>query len=141
LFLDPTHPKFEVISNIQSDPWLFWGGTGRQPLNWQALDNFSFIKANHTFKTGANIRWYAIDQFRRATNFYPRLTFGTANAPVFLDPSVSTAGINSTDLTRMNSLFNDLMGVVGTVQKVFYSNGKEFPSPDQELKFLQRNKE
>jgi hypothetical protein len=27
LFLDPTHPKFEIISNIQSDPFLYWGGT------------------------------------------------------------------------------------------------------------------
>ncbi|MBI4902409.1 MAG: TonB-dependent receptor [Acidobacteria bacterium] len=142
LFLDPTHPKFEIISNIQSDPFLFWGGTGRKPLNWQAVDNFSFIRNNHTFKTGVNIRWYAIDQFRRATNFYPRLTFGTADAPVFLDSTTtSTAGINTTDLTRMNSLFNDLMGVVGTVRKVFYSDGKKFTSPDQELSFLQRSRE
>src|SRR5262249_50896711 len=146
LFLDPTHPKFEIISNIQSDPYLFWGGTGRIPLDWQALGKFSFIRSNHTFKTGANIRWYSIDQFRRATNFYPRLTFSTTNAPVFLktdsaSPTLSTAGINSNDLTRLNSLFNDLMGVVGTVQKVFYSNGKQFPSADQELQFLQRARE
>jgi Carboxypeptidase regulatory-like domain/TonB dependent receptor len=146
LFLDPTHPKFEIISNIQSDPFVFWGGTGRTPSNWQALDNFSFIHGNHTFKTGVNIRWYAIDQFRRATNFYPRLTFSTTDAPVVLrtdssSPTLSTAGINSNDLARMNSLFNDLMGVVGTVRKVFYSNGKEFPSADQELKFLQRARE
>jgi len=143
LFLDPTHPKFEIISNIQSDPFMFWGGTGRTPLNWQALDNFSFIKGNHTFKTGLNLRWYSIDQFRRATNFYPRLTFGTGDAPVFLSTTASniTTGINSNDLSRLNSLFNDLMGVVGTVRKVFYSNGKEFPSADQELKFLQRARE
>ncbi|MFN7924769.1 MAG: carboxypeptidase regulatory-like domain-containing protein [Bryobacteraceae bacterium] len=141
LFLDPTHPKFEIVSNVQSDPFIFWGGTGRTPLNWQAVDNFSFTKNNHTFKTGANIRWYSIDQFRRATNFYPRLTFATTNAPVFLDSSVSTAGINSNDLARLNSLFNDLMGVVGTVQKVFYSDGRKFSSPDQELNFLQRARE
>ncbi len=146
LFLDPTHPKFEIISNIQSDPFVFWGGTGRTPLNWQVLDNFSFIRSNHTFKAGVNIRWYSIDQFRRASNFYPRLTFSTTNAPVFLrtdsaSPTLSLAGINTNDQTRLNSLFNDLMGVVGTVQKVFYSNGKDFPSADQELKFLQRSRE
>ena len=144
LFLDPTHPKFEIISNIQSDPFVFWGGTGRVPMNWQAVDNFSFIKGNHTFKTGVNIRWYAIDQFRRATNFYPRLTFSTTDAPTVLRPNTAdnnTTGINSNDLTRLNSLFNDLMGVVGTVRKVFYSNGKDFPSADQELKFLQRARE
>jgi hypothetical protein len=33
------------------------------------------------------------------------------------------------------------MGVVGTVQKVFYSDGKSFPSANQELKFLQRDHE
>jgi len=140
-FLDPTHPKFEIVSNIQTDPFIFWGGTGRKPLNWQALDNFSFIKGNHTFKTGINVRWYSVDQFRRATNFYPRLTFGTADAPVVYAAGTSTTGINSTDLTRMNSLFNDLMGVVSNVRKVFYSNGKEFPSADQELAFKQRNRE
>ena len=146
LFLDPTHPKTEIISNIQSDPFVFWGGTGRTPLNWQALDNFSFIRNNHTFKAGLSFRWYSIDQFRRATNFYPRLTFGTADAPVFLrtdnsNPVLSLAGINSNDQTTLNSLFNDLMGVVGTVRKVFYSNGKEFPSASQELRFLQRARE
>src|ERR1051326_7882732 len=146
LFLDPTHPGFEIISNIQSDPYVFWGGTGRTPYNWQAVDNFSFIHNNHTFKTGVNLRWYMIDQFRRATNFYPRLTFSTTNAPVFLNtdnssPTLSLAGINSTDQSRLNSLFNDLMGVVGTVQKVFYSDGKAFPSANQELKFLQRSHE
>src|SRR5438270_10048023 len=129
LFLDPTHPGLEVIANIESDPYIFWGGTGRTPIAWQGLDNFSFIKRNHTFKAGANLRFYTIDQFRRATNFYPRLTFSTTNAPVFLNtdsssPTLSLAGINSNDQTRLNSLFNDLMGVVGTVQKVFYSNGK-----------------
>jgi outer membrane receptor protein involved in Fe transport len=86
---------------------------------------------------------YQIDQFRRATNFYPRLTFSTTNAPTVLTTTATnnTTGINSADSTRLNSLFNDLMGVVGTVQKVFYSNGKDFPSADQELKFLQRSRE
>lgn len=142
-FLDPTHPKFEIISNIQSDPYVFWGGTGRTPLNWQAVDNFSFIRGSHTFKTGANIRWYSIDQFRRATNFYPRLTFGTVDAPVFLNTNTTNtiSGINTNDQTTLNSLFNDLMGVVGTVRKVFYSNGKNFPAADQELRFLQRSRE
>jgi hypothetical protein len=37
-----------------------------------------------------------------------------------------------------SSVFNDLMGVVGTVQKVFYSDGKTFPSADNELNFKQR---
>jgi hypothetical protein len=140
-FLDPTHPKFEIISNIQSDPFLFWGGTGRIPEHIQFGDNFSFARGAHTFKAGANIRKYSIDQFRRATNFYPRLTFGTADAPVFLNSGpgeLDLTGINTNDRTTLNSLFNDLMGVVGTVRKVFYSNGREFPSADQELKFFQR---
>src|SRR5262245_41439289 len=141
LFLDSTHPKFEIFSNIQDNPFVYWGGTGREPQNWQVLDNFSFIQSNHTFKAGVNIRWYAIDQFRRAGNFYPRLTFSTTNAAAVLAPATVTTGINSNDLTRMNSLFNDLMGVVGTVQKVFYSNGKNFPTADQELKFQQRSRE
>jgi hypothetical protein len=142
-FLDPTHPKFEIISNIQSDPYLFWGGTGRTPLNWQAVDNFSFIRGNHTFKTGVNIRWYSIDQFRRATNFDPRLTFSSTDAPVTLTTSATnaTTGINTNDLTTLNNLFNDVMGVVGSVRKTYYSNGKEFPSADQELQFLQRARE
>jgi len=143
-FLDPTHPKFEVISNIQSDPFLYWGGTGRIPENSQVLDNFSFTHLNHTFKTGVNIRWYRINQFRRATNFYPRFTFGTADAPVFLrtgSGELDLTGINTNDRANVNSLFNDLMGVVGTVRKVFYSNGREFPSADQELRFAQRTRE
>ncbi len=139
LFLDPTHPRFEIISNIQSDPFLYWGGTGRVPEHIQFGDNFSFARGAHTFKAGANIRKYSIDQFRRATNFYPRLTFSATDAPVFLDPGAgSITDMNTNDRSTLNSLFNDLMGVVGQVRKVFYSNGREFPSADQELKFLQR---
>ncbi len=145
-FLDPTHPKFEVISNVQSDPFIFWGGTGRIPENSQILDNYSFVRQNHTFKTGVNARFYRINQFRRATNFHPRLTFGTNDAPVFLTSQAGAAqldltGINANDRTTLNSLFNDVLGVVGTVRKVFYSNGTEFPSADQELRFAQRTKE
>lgn len=139
LFLDPTHPGLEIIANIESDPYIFWGGTGRTPVAWQWLDNFSFLKGNHTFKTGANLRFYGIDQFRRATNFYPRLTFSTGNAPVTL--ANPATGINSVDQTRLNSMFNDLMGVVGTVQKVFYSDGTKFPSANNELNFQQRTHE
>ena len=143
-FLDPTHPKFEVIANIQSDPFQNWGGTGRIPENSQLLDNYSFLRQNHTFKTGVNLRYYRINQFRRATNFYPRLTFGTADAPVFLRPGsgeLDLTGINSNDRTNLNSLFNDLMGVVGTVRKVFYSNGETFPASENELRFAQRTRE
>jgi hypothetical protein len=143
-FLDPTHPKFEVVFNTIADPFQNWGGTGRIPENSQLLDNFSFVRANHTFKTGFAARYYRINQFRRATNFYPRFTFGTSDAPVFLrtgpDP-LSLAGINSNDRTTLNNQFNNLMGVIGTVRKVFYSNGQEFPSADQELRFAQRTRE
>ncbi|MGH9671900.1 MAG: hypothetical protein ACRD44_01870, partial [Bryobacteraceae bacterium] len=140
-FLDPTHPKQEIFANLQSNPYQFWGGTGRAPEHRQVLNNFSFAHQNHTFKSGVNVRKYSIDQFRRATNFYPRLTFGTADAPVFLlsgSGELDLTGINTNDRTTLNSMFNDLMGVVGTVRKVYYSNGKEFPSADQELRFLQR---
>ncbi|MEK7407680.1 MAG: TonB-dependent receptor [Acidobacteriota bacterium] len=143
-FLDPTHPKLEVIANLMSDPYMFWGGTGRVPENSQLLDNFSFVQGPHTFKTGVNLRYYRINQFRRATNFYPRYTFGTADAPVFLrtgSGELDLTGINTNDRTTLNSLFNDVLGVVGTVRKVFYSNGREFPSASQELRFAQRARE
>ena len=50
-----------------------------------------------------NMRWYSIDQFRRATNFYPRLTFSTTNAPVFLKTDVASPTLSlreSTPTTR-----------------------------------------
>ncbi|MFN7935580.1 MAG: TonB-dependent receptor [Bryobacteraceae bacterium] len=142
-FLDPTHPGIESIANLQSDPYLFWGGTGRVPENGQVLDNFSVVRGSHTFKMGANLRYYRVNQFRRATNFFPRFTYGTADAPVFLNtnPANDIPGINTNDRTTLNSMFNDLMGVVGTVRKVFYSDGKTFPGAYNELRFLQRNGE
>ncbi|MBL8173725.1 MAG: TonB-dependent receptor [Bryobacterales bacterium] len=142
-FLDPTHPGVESIANLQSDPYLFWGGTGRTPENGQVLDNFSVVRGAHTFKMGANVRYYRVNQFRRATNFFPRFTYGTADAPVFLATNAGNdiPGINTNDRTTLNSLFNDVMGVVGTVRKVFYSDGKTFPGASNELRFLQRNGE
>jgi len=41
----------------------------------------------------------------------------------------------------LNSLFNDLMGVVGTVTEGVLLGWQNFPTADQELKFQQRARE
>jgi len=64
--------KFEIVSNIQSDPYLFWGGPAAFPRTGRRWITLVHPRQPY-FKAGANIRWYS-SIIPAATNFYPRLT-------------------------------------------------------------------
>lgn len=138
-FLDPTNPATtQVIMNLSTDPYRWWNGTGRKPTQIQFNDNLSFVRGAHTWKTGLSARFYRIDQFRN-NGYYPELRFGTADAPVAL--SNAPSDIRPNDLSRLQSLYNDVLGIVGRIDQTYYSNGKTFPGAQYPFLLKQRQQE
>jgi len=160
-FADPKHPRtFEVCrgSCIFSSPLVYWPGTSRKPTELQFTDNVTWISHSHAVKTGFTGRFYYISQQRGAGNpfgIYPSFTFSrtdatfsgaNANSVVRPDGSLVNltgsggSGINATDLNNLNTFYNVLLGRIGKIDQVFYSNGTEFV-PLRPLKLDQRMQE
>ena len=157
-FADPEHPgTYEICraSCIFGSPFVYWPGTGREPTEFQILDNVSWVRGAHAFRGGVNARFYYIEQTRGAGNpfgIYPSFTFVRTDAPFsgadaqsVVRPDGSTAnltgsGINATDSNNLNTLYNVLLGRIGKIDQVFYSNGSEFV-PLQPLTLDQRMQE
>jgi len=154
-FADPQHPRtYEICraSCIFGSPFVYWPGTGREPTEVQFLDNLTWVRGAHALKGGVNVRQYYIKQTRGAGNpfgIYPSLTFGRLDATFsgndtlgVLRPDGSRAnltgsGINATDRNNLNTLYNVLLGRIGRIDQVFYSNGQAFV-PLQPLTLDQR---
>ncbi len=143
-FADPEHPRtYEICraSCVFTSPFVYWPGTGREPTEFQILDNVSWVRGAHAFRVGANARFYYIQQTRGAGNpfgIYPSFTFVRTDAPfsgadaqsvVRPDGSIANltgSGINATDSNNLNTLYNVLLGRIGKIDQSFYSNGSEF---------------
>ena len=154
-FADPEHPKtYEICRSgcIFTSPFVYWPGTSRKPMEAQLLDNVSWVRGGHAFKTGANVRFYYVKQSRGAGNpfgIYPSITFNRLDAAFSGNNTLgvvrsdgnrvdlSASGINATDRNNLNTLYNVMLGRIGRIDQVFYSNGKELV-PLQPLTLDQR---
>ena len=157
-FADPEHPRTYEICRagcIFSSAKVYWPGTGREPTEFQFLDNVSWIKGAHAFRGGVNVRLYYIKQTRGAGNpfgIFPSFTFNRLDASfsgndtlgaVRPDGSLvnlSSSGINATDRQNLNTLYNVMLGRIGRIDQSFYSNGTAF-EPLKPLTLDQRMQE
>jgi hypothetical protein len=155
-FADPENPRtYEICRGttcIFQSPFVYWPGTGREPTEVQFLDNLTWVRGAHAFKGGVNVRHYYIKQTRGAGNpsgIYPSLTFNrldatfSGNDPLSVQRpdgsmvNLTGSGINATDRNNLNTMYNVMLGRIGRIDQVFYSNGQEFVSL-QPLKLDQR---
>jgi hypothetical protein len=157
-FNDPEHPgTYEICRSgcIFSSPLVYWPGTSRKPTEVQFIDNLTWIKGSHAFKSGGTARLYYISQTRGAGNpfgIFPSLTFARTDAtfsgndtngvarPDGGVTSLTGSGINATDRNNLNTLYNVMLGRIGRIDQVFYSNGQQFV-PLQPLTLDQRMQE
>lgn len=157
-FADPEHPRtYEICraSCIFSSPLVYWPGTSRKPTELQFIDSVTWLKGSHAVKVGGTGRFYYIRQTRGAGNpfgIYPSITFSRLDASftgtdalgvVRPDGSLTNltgSGINATDRNNLNTLYNVMLGRIGRIDQVFYSNGQEFV-PLQPLTLDQRMQE
>ena len=157
-FDDPEHPRtYEICrgSCIFGSPLGYWPGTGRKPTELQFIDNLTWIKGSHALKGGGTARRYHIR--RREARAIRSGSFRASPSPGPMRPSAATkrtpwsgltaalanltgSGINATDRNNLNTLYNVMLGRLGRIDQVFYSNGQEFV-PLQPLTLDQRMQE
>ncbi len=94
----------------------------------QFVDNLTWVNGNHTIKTGLNFRFnrHTDDRSNVAgTAIEPvvSFTFGSSSAGYsgFNIPA-NTAGINSSDLTRLHGTIADLLGRINSVSQAFIAD-------------------
>ena len=157
-FADPEHPRtYEICRSgcIFSSPLVYWPGTARKPTELQFVDSVTWVHGAHAVKVGGTGRFYYISQTRGAGNpfgIYPSITFSRLDASftgtdtlgvVRPDGSLANltgSGINATDRNNLNTLYNVMLGRIGRIDQVFYSNGQQFV-PLQPLTLDQRMQE
>ncbi len=127
-FLRPRPPQAAIISNDYTDPIATAFAQGRNSPVFEITNNFTFIHGNHTFKAGLNLR-HTLQTGYNDAGIYPNITFSaTANGntpPTTIGPP----GLSSTDRTRFNNLYNEILGRVDQETETFLSNLKTFQAP------------
>ena len=119
-----------VILNVPNDPLNF-----EEPVNnlrtittWQFVDNVSVIHNNHAFKFGTNLRFQKhVDDRSSVAGVLTRerifLSTGINPVPASFGTQAGAAtlvpGINAADRSRLDSVINDLLGRVGTINQAF----------------------
>ncbi len=118
-----------VILNVPNDPLNF-----EEPVNnlrtittWQFVDNLSVIRNAHAFKFGTNMRFqkHVDDRSSVAGGLTrARIQLNTSQNPVPTNFGTGTTntlvpGINAADRGRLDSVINDLLGRVGTINQAF----------------------
>lgn len=127
-----------VILNVPNDPLNL-----EEPINnlrtittWQFVDNLSWIHDTHAFKFGTNLRFQKhVDDRSAVASMLTRarifLTTGVNPVPSSFRTQAGAntlvPGINAADRTRLDSVINDLLGRVGTINQAFVAiNDNEF---------------
>jgi hypothetical protein len=116
-------PPF-IFTNVTT-PQSSWVNNNRFALTYQLVDNFTYARGSHTYKFGFNGRYLReIDQRGSVgtLNAEPQVYFATSDNPVdtkiFNLPATGSGGINSSsDLPRLQSTINDILGRIGQIQQ------------------------
>jgi hypothetical protein len=128
-FLRPGRPQGpQYTSNSYTDPLPSGFAQGRNSPVTEFTDNYTFIRGPHTFKAGFNFR-HTLQTGYNDNGIYPNVTVSATangNAP---PASVRPAGLSSTDQTRFNNLYNDLLGRVDQTIITYLSDLKTYQAP------------
>lgn len=118
----PNIPPFD-FANI-SEPYINVPRTERTLNTYQIVDNLSWVKGAHVFRTGLNFRFIQHNDLRgfASFNIAPSITFSQADrAPAWVT-SANVPGINSVDNTRLLNSVNDLLGIPARLTQAFVSD-------------------
>ena len=120
--------NFNTVNGITvTSPLNSYLGNNRYLTTFQLVDNVTFVRGAHIFKTGINFR-YGREIDERGSigtlNAIPQVTFSTGSNPVNTSlyntppaPNSSTTGINAAfDQPGLYAAINDLLGRVGQLQ-------------------------
>jgi len=128
-FFRPGRPLGNAyLANDYTDPFNPAFAQGRNsPVN-EFTDNFTHILGKHTLKAGINFR-HTLQTGYNDQNIYPNNTFSPTNNGNAPPSTVGPPGLSSTDRTRFNNLYNEILGRVDQSTETFLSNLKTFQAP------------
>ncbi len=121
-------PGVMYQSNDYTDPLNLAFPQGRNSPVREYTDNVTYIHGTHTFKGGWNFR-RTLQTGYNDGGIYPNVTFSATNNGNAPPASVRPAGLSSTDQTRFNNLYNELLGRPDQSIETFLSNLKAFQAP------------
>jgi hypothetical protein len=112
------------ILNLPTDPLNLEEpvNNARTAQTLQFIDNLSWARGSHTYKFGTNLRFQKhIDDRSSVAGVLTRerVFFSTGINPVPANYNTNVTGINSADRSRLESMINDLLGRVGTINQGF----------------------
>lgn len=125
----PNIPPF-ASTNI-TEPYLNAAGTARRLTTMQLIDNLSYQRGAHTWKTGVNIRLIQHNDVRSLVGSVqnaPVVSFsGSARVPnaAYAIPAMSTS-----DRDRLRNMINDLLGKPSSITQAYFSEGLGGYNPD-----------
>jgi len=128
----PGHPDTFSVPNFQ----MYGLGSGRgggtngmpRPIylpqsapgaSINIVDNMTWIKGNHTFKWGLDIRINRSNVDFGGDHYIPVVSTQNSNNPATLPP---LADLDDSDQARAQQMTNDLTGAVGWIRQDFFSN-------------------
>lgn len=92
-------------------------GSGRNLRVLQFTDNVTFLRGNHTFKTGLEVRNPWVRRFS-FTGTLPQIDFSINNSPGYSQTN-HFSGSSSAEYTDARELVNLLTGALGSITQVF----------------------
>ncbi|HLM61138.1 MAG TPA: TonB-dependent receptor, partial [Pyrinomonadaceae bacterium] len=132
---EPDPNIFFILNNV-TDPNTNFNYNARRVRTFQFVDNLTFDLSPHIIKTGLNFRFgkQFDDRSGAGGQIEPSVGFGAGsssfvgyNLPLqavsgtIANPA-GTAGVNSVDLTRLQSTINDLIGRIGSYSQGFVAD-------------------
>jgi len=125
-FFRPGRPAGNAyLSNDFTNPLNPAFAQGRNSPVTEFTDNFTHILGKHTFKAGINFR-HTLQTGYNDAGIYPNITFSAINNGNTPPSTVGPQGLSSTDRTRFNNLYNEILGRVDQSTATFFSNLKTF---------------
>jgi hypothetical protein len=119
---DPTSLPFLIGIPLLTNPEPSFQSQGRNTNYYNAQDNASWTRGNHSFRFGGQAQFYRIEALNNA-GITPTYSISSTSNPA--TPGLTTAlfpgGINSTDLGRANNLRYLLGGVIGSGGQTVYA--------------------
>jgi len=134
-FFRPNRPNGpQITSNSYTDPDYAGFAQGRNSPVDEWTDNLSKVHGNHTFKFGFNTRW-TLQNGYNDQGIYPTISLSTGNGnnvPTTFGPGAAgQPAISSSDLSRYQNLYNDVLGRISSINETFYSNLTSFQPAGQ----------
>ncbi|MBA3354073.1 MAG: carboxypeptidase regulatory-like domain-containing protein, partial [Blastocatellia bacterium] len=111
-------PAVPFILNNPTDFRQTFHYNARSARTWQFVDNMTYDMSPHTLKFGLNFRLgnQFDDRSSAAGQIEPQVLFSAGNSDFTGAWNLPTAGIHASDLTRLRSTINDVIGRIATAR-------------------------